>query len=496
MDLTNLTAPSLVFTLTPSTSGLSRLGQIWAKPTMAKIKTSATDTGTKVLIFGGGYDTCYEDEGYQIGTTTSTLTNQRGQACNRATDTQAVGNAVYMVNAKTGALIWSANHTANSVAGATNTVNTNLVHSIVAGITVLDRNNDGLMDGIYFADLGGQVFRADFTNAGFNTGTKATAATTGFSNTRVVRLLQPAYDTSETVQYNHRFYERPVVSFYRNGSNNKLFAVVNVLSGDRSSPLSKLRNDNQYADRLYGLFDTDVTLPDAELFANGFTPSVTDATHQLLALPTAVGTTAPFSLAQKNSQINVLKAGATSDGNAVHGWYYPLTRFDGFANVKYTKGIGRAEVIDSFLYTTAYNPDMAYGTAESCAAKIRGGSERQLYCLPYGICLDDASANGTGGFIRAGQGLQELTLGPRSASLPNQRLLIGTRSIAQRVNDRVSFGNDANKLLQGDAVAQGLDMSSQPLAGLDQSLGDGSAPEMIYNERYTFKPITWYEINQ
>ena len=45
-------------------------------------------------------------------------------------------------------------------------------HSIVGGITALDRNNDGYIDNLYFADLGGQVFRADFnggivgTNAG------------------------------------------------------------------------------------------------------------------------------------------------------------------------------------------------------------------------------------------------------------------------------------------------------------------------------------------
>lgn len=180
-----------------------------------------------------------------------------------------------MVDAKTGALIWSATKTANTVSGATNTTVSTLNNSIVGGITVLDRNNDGYMDQLYFADMGGQVFRADFTNAGFikpvSSGTAAPE--TAFSNTRVVRLLQPAFSGAD-IKYNHRFYERPAVSFYRGDSsfnNSRLFAVVNVISGDRSSPLSKIRASDTYADRLYGIMDTDVTLADSILYASDFT---------------------------------------------------------------------------------------------------------------------------------------------------------------------------------------------------------------------------------
>ena len=497
MNLTAPTSPELMFSITPTNPDFSRMGQIWVKPTPAKIKTSETDVGTPVLIFGGGYDTCYEDESYQVGSTTSTLTNQRNLACNRTEDTAAIGNTVYIINAKTGALIWS----------ATSDDNPNLTNSIVGGITVLDRNNDGFMDGIYFADLGGQVFRADFINAGFVMPSSANATeeqtATGFSNTRVERLLQPAYGTTEA-QYNHRFYERPVVSFYRNPRTNKLFAMVNVLSGDRSSILSKLRTDNQYADRLYGIIDNDVTRPDSELFGSDYSAIAKDITDtNLLAYPTAIGDDAPFSTEQKIAQITRLQAGVHADGSTkLHGWYYPLTRFEGFDRVKYTKGIGRSEVIDSFLYTTVYNPDMVYGATDPCAARITGGSERQLYCLPYGICLDANSSNGTAGFARAGQGIQELTLGPKSATLTNQRLLIGTRSLTARFNDRVAFGNDTGKLIQGEATVDGgkttngLDGTSQPLSGLDKTLGDGSAPELIFNERYAFKPTTWFEMNQ
>lgn len=529
LDLTDKNNPKMLFRIDSATTGFDRMGQIWSKPTKAKIATGIDPTTKKVnaykdvLVFGGGYDTCYEDQGYQVGTTTSTLRNQKSQACNRTTATESLGNAVYMVDAKTGTLIWSATKTANAVSGATNTTVSTLSNSIVGGITALDRNNDGYMDQLYFADMGGQVFRADFTNAGFikpvSSGTAAPE--TAFSNTRVVRILQPAF-TGTDIKYNHRFYERPVVSFYRGDSsfnNGRLFAMVNVISGDRSSPLSKLRADNKYADRLYGIMDTDVTLEDKILYADDFTTrkesTATDApkvqkvvdltantttTSDLLALPTV---TADYNLATKQAAITSVKA--------KRGWYYPLTRFDGFDKVKYTKGVGKSEVIDSFLYTTVYNPDMTYGTVNPCVAKITGGSERQLYCLPYGICLKEttdsegaaideyaASKNGTAGFARAGQGIQELTLGPRSSTLSNQRLLIGTQKIADRVYNRVNFGDDNGKLLAGDTGSNniGLDRISQPLSGLSKTTGDGSAIENIYNDRYTLKPNTWFEVNK
>ena len=533
LDLTDKNNPKMLFRIDSTTTGFDRMGQIWSKPTKAKIATGIDSTTKKVnaykdvLVFGGGYDTCYEDENYQVGTTTSTLSNQKSQACNRTTATESLGNAVYMVDAKTGALIWSATKTANAVSGATNTTVSTLSNSIVGGITVLDRNNDGYMDQLYFADMGGQVFRADFTNAGFikpvSSGTAAPE--TAFSNTRVVRLLQPAFSGAD-IKYNHRFYERPAVSFYRGDSsfnNSRLFAVVNVISGDRSSPLSKLRSSDTYADRLYGIMDTDVTLADSILYADDFTTRTetgsTVKVQKINDLATsdlyAFDTTSTSALSLEDKKDMMYKA-ATSTMPATgvktkKGWYYPLTRFDGFDKVKYTKGVGKSEVIDSFLYTTVYNPDMNYGVTESCSAKITGGSERQLYCLPYGICLKQTtnsagaaideyatSKNGTAGFARAGQGIQELTLGPRSSTLSNQRLLIGTQTITDRAYNRVDFGDDNGKLLAGDTGSNniGLDRISQPLSGLSKTTGDGSAIENIYNDRYTLKPNTWFEVNK
>ncbi len=488
VNLTNTNAPSMMFTITSATSGFSRMGQIWSKPTKAKIKTSITDTGTDVLVFGGGYDMCYENEGFQVGITDTEL-----GACSNKSSVK--GNAVYIINAKTGDLIWSA-----SGSGAPSTTVTSMKNSVVAGVTTLDRDNDGFMDHIYFADLGGQVFRADFTNAGFVKPVASGTASpeTSFSNTRVTRVLKPAYSGSNK-KYNHRFYERPVVSFYRNDLTNSLFALVNVISGDRSSPLSKIR-DNDKADRLYGIIDSDITKADHVFYASNFTTAGTTNgqdiveleanSTDLAELPSSIGnlTAAGYTLAQKNAVINTLRQGRKN------GWYYPLTRFDGYGNVRYTKGVGKSEVVDSYLYTTVYNPDMSYNAVDSCSAKVTGGSERQLYCLPYGICTDEASKNGTAGYVQAGKGIQELTLGPRSSTLSNQRLLIGTRTLAERANDRVNFGSDSGKGLF-NALTNPKGLNQGNLSVNDSIIGNGTAPELIFNERYTLQPKVWYEVD-
>ncbi|WP_372885899.1 pilus assembly protein PilY [Psychrobacter sp.] len=466
MDITDKATPKVMFTLTPEgrnnatgNNDFARLGQIWSKPTAAKIRLKKDDKPTNVLIFGGGYDIAYENDEYMA-----------------TTKAPAKGNAVYMIDASDGKLLWS---TSGETGGSLNTKTADMIHSITGEIAVLDRDNDGLMDHIYVADLGGQVFRADFENArpekfGFE-------AVTKFSNKRVTRVLnskpsgKPAY----------RFYERPVVSFYRNkstGSNNgQLFALVNVISGNRSAPLSTLRSDNTYANRVYGIIDNDVT--NADLYKSDFTTSVKDLTESKLTnLATALGS-AP------NEAAKIAAKSAMVEGTK-QGWYYPLTRFDGYNNVRYNKGVGDSVVINNLLYTTVYNPDKLYGTVSSCSAKISGGSERQLYCLPYGICMEASSGTGTGGYLPAGQGIQELTLGAYNEENTDLKVLIGNRTITERALEinRAGYGTDTFK---NDSNIKDLypGEESRPT----QVGGDGTAGEYIFNERYTMQPRIWYE---
>lgn len=449
MKITKKTAPEMLFTITKDglsstdkkvikKEGFERLGQIWSKPTAAKIRINKDDANpTDVLIFGGGYDKAYENDGYVA---TSLL--------------PAKGNAIYMINAKTGELIWSTSGLIEEGKDVS------MFHSITGEITVLDRDNDGLTDHIYAADLGGQVFRVDLQNArtdkfGFEEITK-------FSVKPPIRILDASPKLSEA-KYAYRFYERPVVSFYRREGgpdNGKLFALVNVISGNRSSPLSELRTDNKYANRVYGIIDSDVTRSDLYTLTKRKVENLTE--ENLVNLATTLGTQP--NKEKKNDTKELMITGSSQ------GWFYPLIRFDGKNNVKYNKSMGDSAVINSLLYTTVYNPLKQYGSTDKCSARIVGGSERQIYCLPYGICSEETSINGTGGFISAGQGIQELALGAFNKDNTNLKVLIGTTTLAERIkaDNRVDFNGG----------------------------GDGSGSEYIFNERYTFQPKAWYERSQ
>lgn len=478
IDITKSTAPKALFTITSEglngtvSNDFARLGQIWNKPTVARIRLTRDADPIDVLIFGGGYDMQYESEDYVASSTTP-----------------AKGNAIYIVNASTGALITS----------LTTSNNSNMIHSITGEITTLDRDNDGLMDHLYAADLGGQVFRADFENARPNK--FGFVAVNNFSNKRVTRILDTTLSSTTDKKFSYRFYERPVVSFYRSsgGTNNgKIFALVNVISGNRSAPLSTLRTDNQYANRVYGIIDTDVGRSDLFTAADSSLSVTNIKESNLVNLASQLGATPTTAIktSVQNSMLGTQAVGNTAAVAAKNGWYYPLTRFDGYNNVRYNKGIGDSVVINNLLYTTVYNPDKQYGTVDSCAARIAGGSERQVYCLPYGICMDPASITGTGGFIPAGQGIQELTLGAFNKDNTNLKVLIGTTTITNRILEAnrngynqgsgSGFGN-----IQYSGSNGGNSTPKPIIAG-----GDGSAVEYIFNERYTLQPRAWYERQQ
>jgi type IV pilus assembly protein PilY1 len=124
LDITNKTAPRFLWTINSSTSGFGELGQAWSEPIMGKL-----DESTYVALFGGGYDT-YFDDPVNVG----------------ANPTGPKGRALYAVNAETGALI-----SAITVAG--------MEFPIPSNISALDASADGTFDIAYVGDLGGNMWR-------------------------------------------------------------------------------------------------------------------------------------------------------------------------------------------------------------------------------------------------------------------------------------------------------------------------------------------------
>src|SRR5699024_11015777 len=155
----------------------------------------------------GGYDKCYEDPTFKLNSSTNNLSN-----CNIA---QAKGNAVYIADAKTGDLIASI-YVEN--ASDKNIKESTMKHSIVREIKNQARDNEGLIDHLYFGDLGGQRYRVDLQNG---SSVSSTAGVNTFVR-RVSRVLNASGDSisdnlSKTLAgkgLQYRFYAQPSVSFF------------------------------------------------------------------------------------------------------------------------------------------------------------------------------------------------------------------------------------------------------------------------------------------
>ncbi len=129
-DVSTPSSPKFMWKVDHTSTGMSSLGQTWSEPRVARVK-GQTDP---VLIFGGGYDDSAED----VGSTTY------------------MGNAVFVLNARTGALIRKFHRLEDSG---------EISRSVPADISLMDSDADGVIDRAYAVDLGGQVYRIDFEQA-------------------------------------------------------------------------------------------------------------------------------------------------------------------------------------------------------------------------------------------------------------------------------------------------------------------------------------------
>lgn len=379
LDLIDRTAPKLMFTLTPTRTGFSRLGQAWGKPVITRVRFE--DKIRTVVIVSGGYDMDYEKLDKD-----------------RSTTTDVKGNAIYMLDAKTGELLLSVGKNATetpSVAGSATLLNANIRYSIVSRVKTLDRDADGLTDHLYFADLGGQLFRVDLQNA--------PKTTKGSFGQRVVRLADLTTANGAGTP-GPRFYEAPIVTIHDEGS--RRFAVINIGSGDRSNPLD---TTSTIPNRIYGIIDRDVARQDL------YSASITMRSEniQLNDAGSVKG------LIEKPST-PAHKAAMLSDGaDRKNGWYMPLSEYGKDTNVRGLKSFNEGVAIRSDLYMSVYNPSVVNNGATACSAQVLGGTELHRYCLPFGICAADDPIQR----FNLGQGIQSPIVGPDDTDGQTRRLV-------------------------------------------------------------------------
>lgn len=423
LDLTDIDSPKLKFHIDPNTGkvyskenstgkaykAIENMAQSWSKPKLDYVNWKGQ---RKLVMFvGGGYD-AGGDHGDGLFAN-NIRTGYAGYEHYNYAQNNKKGSGVYMFDADNGDLLWYADSaTTSSDTGVEHSTNANLAYSIASDIKTIDRNNDGVVDHIYFADLAGQAFRVDFQNDGDSKSFDSQV-------TQVLNLHQKTGGTSP------RFYMTPVFTAHhsagkKEGAN---IVVVSFVSGNKSSPL--LATDDspsatgkkdplglQY-DAVYAVYDYDIH-PDGSFYPQTHIGART--------LATETSTTALTSELKYISNDNVVRAdsaetlvlGAIANSESGWGgWYYPFkkkfsktltSREDAGASI--IKGLTPLVAIEGNLYVTQYDASNN-GTSSSCRAGVKGHSFTQRLCLPTGVCPQNANY-----VYNLGAGIVNLNVGP------------------------------------------------------------------------------------
>lgn len=210
------------------TTDMTGIGQTWSTPAVALIK-GYSETNP-VIIMGGGYDKC-EDE------------NTGAPTC-----TGGKGGYVYVLNARTGALL--------------KTFQTR--RSVAADVSVIDVDGDGMVDYAYAADLGGNIYRIDFVDG--PPAANAAATTLASADWQMYRVAFTNQATSP-----RKFMFGPAVLY------NRGFVYLALGSGDREHPLGWQYPYTSVQNRFYLALDNLSLKPTTEATALNLDTALTDS---------------------------------------------------------------------------------------------------------------------------------------------------------------------------------------------------------------------------
>lgn len=231
VDVSTPTAPTVLWKISSATTGFSELGQTWSRPRVTVIKGYANP----VLIFGAGYDNIAEDAEPPTADT--------------------MGRGIYVLDAVTGALVWSATYSAgaSSCSGTTTQAScavNGMNWSIPTEISFVDRDNDGYVERLYATDVGGNVWRVDLETGAGNTPDKWQV--TQFA------ALGCASGSCATGTSPRKFFFPPTVVFVGATGGATSYDAVLLGSGDREHPLLNTATGSAYnvINRFYMLKDS------------------------------------------------------------------------------------------------------------------------------------------------------------------------------------------------------------------------------------------------
>lgn len=432
LDLSNIESPEMKFHINPEQRTvhhahsnqtttypeLQFMGQSWSQPTLGYVNWFNANNEAErrlVMFVGGGYDEGYEKTDY--------------------VQNNGVGAGVYMFDANTGELLWWAS--SNSLTGG-NVLKLNvneLKYSVASRINAIDRDRDGLIDNLYFGDLGGQAFRIDLNN-------KAD------SNAKFARRSTLLFTEHKDNGTSPRFYEMPSIAVFEDeggGSAGRNFATVSFVSGDRSSPYSAGTNPDPLDPNNRS---KDKTLPTAEdgvfvVYDNDLNKhELYDENYQLLTTSTAL-------IPNQNLSQGVPRR--ATDGSYNRGWkhiYHENLVSEG-GRPGSLKGLGAPRTFVHFLYATAYNKDKVEIEGD-CGSGVIGVSYTTRFCLPTGVCDPNVhgennshstmgSKNGTSPYSNLnGPGIVQGALGKDQSTGDVENFSSGGDSIKARIQPAIS----------------------------------------------------------
>lgn len=354
--------PKFLWSISSATPGFAALGQTWSEPALVTIDTSSGPVAT--FIFGGGYDANLDDD------------DGSGIAKNFGAEagTPNAGNAIYIVNADTGDLIFSVNGDSATPAG--NIYVPEMQYSIPSNVTVFDSDGDGFDDRLYVGDTAGQLFRVDLTNID----PTANDDTKGKGDSVVGILARVS--TAGTLAKERRFFYKPSVvqvidTEYSDAAGGE-YDYVLIGTGNRANPL-----DTEVQDRFYGF--RDVT---TGLMADTNSNNIADS-YPLNIDATANG--GPIVDTGSNPELidvstAVLDPSSDSTIPDALGWYIDFaTANSGRAGEKVLAGSG---VFQNILIFTTYIPDDVSVIQDPCKAAEGSGFAYNFNILSTAAALD------------------------------------------------------------------------------------------------------------
>lgn len=371
--------PKLLWSIDGGVVGdFARMGDSWSEPRLARIQAGTTGTGNNevpifedVLIFGGGYDNDNDDfdaDGNYNFRTEAGSPNS--------------GNAIYVVDADTGARIFwvSSDATADIVVP-------DMQYSIPSNVTILDTNGDNITDRVYVGDVGGQVWRLDIAdNVDPGGASPAGSSVVG----KLANISTPGTDTDtsgtvdpDEIEDERRFFFAPsvvqVVDTEFSDANNGEFDYVLIPSGYRAHPLDRTVKDRFYAFR-DATIDPMIDASPIDGIADNYPQTITGGSRSSAAI---------INDASDTDLVNVSSSILTAAAKTKLGWYFDYNVAAGSpAVLTGEKGLAAPAVFAGTLIFTTFTPSDPSAIADTCSASEGSGNAYNFNILSANANLD------------------------------------------------------------------------------------------------------------